>query len=141
MMNKRIEKPGEELQVVADLEDHTKQNAFLDYRRNGLSGIVTRLRKAYILQPMHRRYGPIKYNHVLPAYRKIKGFIRPDLRAEASDKDSYQRWANLSERIRYDRERAARNISRFAYNPTISLILPVHNTREEFLRDCLASAQ
>jgi O-antigen biosynthesis protein len=140
-MNKLTEKLGEQLPSAPDPEDHPKQRALFDYLRNNLSKIIARMRRSDTLQPMHRRYGPIKYNHVLPAYRKIKRFIKPDPRAEANDKASYQLWANQQEQIRYDRERAVRNIARFRYRPTISIVLPVYNTREQFLRDCLDSAR
>lgn len=141
MMNKLIEKFREQLPVASAPEDHPKHSALFDHLRNGLSKIIAGMRRSEILQPAHRRYGPIKYNYVLPAYLKIKRFIKPGPRAEASDKASYQLWANRAERLRYNRERAVRNIARFAYRPTISIILPVYNTREEFLRDCLDSVQ
>jgi GT2 family glycosyltransferase len=110
-----------------------------DYLRNNLSKIIAGMRRSELLRPIHRRYGPIKYNRVVPAYLKIKRFIKPGPRAGASDKTLYQLWANSSERARYNREKAIQNLSRFSYKPAVSIILPVYNTREDYLRDCLDS--
>ena len=140
-MNKLTEKLGEQLPDAPDPEDHPKQTALFNYLRNRLSKIIAGMRGAHLLQPMHRRYGPIKYNHVLPAFRSIKQLIKPGPRDGARDKSLYRLWAHRSEQVRYNRERAVLNIARFAYKPTISIILPVYDTREEFLRGCLDSVR
>src|SRR5215208_6315848 len=104
MMNKLTEKLGERLPVVP--EDPPRRIALFNYLRNRLSKVIAGFRTAPILQPMHRRYGPIKYNHVLPAFRGIRRFLKPGLRGEPSDKALYQLWAKRSEQFRYNRERA-----------------------------------
>src|ERR1044072_273526 len=140
-MNKLTDKRGDQLPDAFASDDRRKRGALFDYLRNSLSKMIARIRRSDSLQPLHRRYGPIKYKYVLPAYRRVKKFIKPGLRREASDEASYQMWAKRCEAIRYDRERAIRNIARFTYKPTISIILPVYDTREEFLRRAIESAR
>lgn len=134
-MNKLTDK----LPVAPASDDRPKQNAFFDHIRdsirNKLSKVIAAMRRSDILRPLHRRYGPVKYKYVLPAYRRVRRFIKPELR----DSLSYRIWAERSEKIRYDRERVLQSIDRFTHKPTISILLPVYNTREEYLRKALDS--
>ncbi|MGA9770103.1 MAG: glycosyltransferase family 2 protein [Blastocatellia bacterium] len=134
-MNKLTDK----LPVAPASDDRPKSNTLFDQLRNSIrnsvSKIIAALRRSDILQPLHKRYGPVKYGYVLPAYQKVRRFFSPELR----DDISYQLWAARSEATRYDRERATRYIDRFTYKPTISIILPVYNTRAEYLRKALDS--
>lgn len=138
-MNKLTDK----LPVAPASDDRPKQDAFFDHLRNSirntLSKLIARMRRSDSLQPIHKHYGPVKYKHVLPAYQKVRRFLSPGLRAETSDDLLYRRWAARSEAIRYDRKRAIQNINRFRYKPTISILLPVYNTQEEYLRKALDS--
>ncbi len=138
-MNKLTDK----LPVAPASDDRPKQNAFFYHLRNSirnsLSKLVARMRRSDSLQPVHRRYGPVKYKYVLPAYQKVRRLISPGMRAETSDDVSYQMWAARAETTRYDREKVLQNIDRFTHKPTISILLPVYNTREEYLRKALDS--
>jgi glycosyltransferase involved in cell wall biosynthesis len=134
-MNKLTDK----LLVAPATDDQPKQNVFFAHIRgsirNTLSKIIAAMRRSDILQPLHRRYGPVKYKYVLPAYRRVRSFIKPELR----DSLSYRIWAERCEKIRYDRKRVLQNIARFKHRPTISILLPVYNPREEHLRQALDS--
>lgn len=138
-MSKPTDKFTERHPVAPDSDQRPKRNAFYDFIRNHLSKLIARLRKANSLQPLHRRYGPIKYSYALPAFRKIKSLIKPASQKSLDDKSAYQNWARRSEQIRYDKERASRDISRLAHKPTISILLPVRNSPERFLRACIDS--
>lgn len=107
--------------------------------RNRASRAVAFLRRSPALQPLHRRYGPIKYNYVLPAFRRIKKMLRLSRQTETAESLSYQIWAEGCERLRYNSEKVSRHIKVFAYKPTISVILPVYNTEQEHLRQCIDS--
>lgn len=134
-MSKLNDKLREQLPVAPAPDDRPKQRAFYDFVRNRVSKIIARMRRADSLQPLHRRYGPIKYNYVLPAFRSIKQLIK----YAPSDKAAYQTWAKRSEQARCNRERALLDIARLARKPTISIILPVRDSQEQFLRDCIDS--
>lgn len=138
-----MKKLTDKLPLAPASDDHPKQKAFFDHLqnsiRNALSKFIARMRRSDSLQPIHRRYGPVKYKYVLPAYQKIRRVVSPGRRAETGDDFSYQMWAARSEATRYNRERAIQNINGFKYKPTVSLLLPVYNTREDYLRKALDS--
>jgi glycosyltransferase involved in cell wall biosynthesis len=134
-MNKMTDKLGDELPDATVSGANSKQSLLLPLVRNALSKLIARMRQSSSLQPLHRRYGPIKYNFVLPAFRRMIRLIA----REASDNERYQIWASRSEQVRYNREKALLDIAQFTRKPTISVILPVYNPREPFLRECLES--
>ncbi len=107
--------------------------------RNRASRAVAFLRRSPALQPLHRRYGPIKYNYVLPAFRRIKKILRLSSRVEIAESLSYPVWTERCERFRYNREKVSRHIEAFDHRPIISIILPVYNTEPEHLRQCMNS--
>ncbi|MFL6216561.1 MAG: glycosyltransferase family 2 protein [Blastocatellia bacterium] len=116
-------------------------NAFARRLRVGLhnrwSRWVAAWRDSRRLQPFHRRYGPIKYGLLLPALRRLKSFVYGQQKTDSDD--AYRQWAARSERLRYQRQRAQAAIVGFAYQPTISIILPVYNPPLEHLRDAIES--
>jgi glycosyltransferase involved in cell wall biosynthesis len=105
--------------------------------RNRLSRWLAVWRQSRRFQPFHRRYGPIKYGLLLPALDRLKSAFSPPTEADADA--AYRDWAVRCERLRYDRDRAAAAIAQFAYQPTISIILPVYNPRLDHLRDAIES--
>jgi cellulose synthase/poly-beta-1,6-N-acetylglucosamine synthase-like glycosyltransferase len=107
--------------------------------RNKLSRILAAIRRSELLQPLHRRYGPIKYRYVLPAWRRLAKLLRPGRRHEPDAGVSYQLWAERCEQLRYDRNRALEHLNQFTYKPTISIILPIYNSEASFLRKALDS--
>ena len=116
-------------------------NAFARRLRVGLhnrwSRWVAAWRDSRRLQPFHRRYGPIKYGLLLPALRRLRGFVTG---RQATDPDAaYREWAARSEQLRYQRERVMAAIAGFTYQPTVSIILPVYNPPLDHLRDAIES--
>jgi GT2 family glycosyltransferase len=83
-------------------------------------------------------YGPIKYSYVLPAYNWIRSVFQPRVPAQPPE-TLYQIWARRCEELRYNPERAAKNLDRFNYKPTISIIMPVYNVSREDLSRALDS--
>jgi GT2 family glycosyltransferase/predicted CoA-binding protein len=83
-------------------------------------------------------YGPIKYSYVLPAYNRIRGMLGPRVPRRLRQ-TAYENWARRCEELRYNPEKAAENIERFTYKPTISIIMPVHNVSKEHLSKALDS--
>jgi O-antigen biosynthesis protein len=107
--------------------------------RNRLSRIVAAIRRSQRLQPLHRRYGPIKYRYLLPAWRRLAKLLGPASWLEPDNQVLYELWAERSERLRYNRNRALQDINRFTYRPTFSIILPIYNPESSFLRKALDS--
>lgn len=112
---------------------------FRNIIRNKLSRMIAAIRKSHRLQPLHRRYGPIKYKYTLPAYRSIANFLTSKSQLESETKITYAQWAESCEAQRYDRDRAIERINQFAYAPILSIILPVYDTEPEHLRKALDS--
>jgi O-antigen biosynthesis protein len=88
--------------------------------------MIAALRRSRRLQPLHRRYGPIKYKYVLPAYQRLGTWLRPKPPSD-SDRKTYAQWNGRCEQLRYDRNRAVERINQFTHTPIISIILPVYN--------------
>jgi GT2 family glycosyltransferase len=108
-------------------------------RRNWSSRLIAATRRQRWLQPLHRFYGPIKYQYLLPACQAIARTFRS---GEAAGIDHcYQQWAEWCEKTRYNRERAAHNIEQLSYRPKISIIMPVFNTPEGILREAIDSVR
>jgi O-antigen biosynthesis protein len=82
------------------------------------------------------RYGRVKYGVLLPAIAAMKKLVNRGLQDKT---DPYEQWARRSEQLRYDPERAARNIEKFNYRPVISIVMPVYNPPEQFLRKAIES--
>ncbi len=107
--------------------------------RNKFSKFLAAIRKSRLLQPLHKRYGPFKYKHVMPVYRRLAKLLSGDHWRDADGSDSYQRWARRCELLRYNRNRAIERIKHFTYRPTISIILPVYNPEPAHLRKAIDS--
>ena len=107
--------------------------------RNRWSQLVAAMRKSRRLQPLHRRYGPIKYRYVLPALQRLSHWFGSPSSRAVEPRLAYRQWAERNERLRYTGDRALEQINRFAYRPTISIILPVYNTPAELLRKTIES--
>lgn len=99
-----------------------------------------------------RRYGPIKYRFVLPAYNRFVRLLgwnpqsksdqtsTPDVtHVDVKPEPSYESWARLCEEFRYDRGKALSNIEQFRYKPVISILMPVYNTPIPYLRKAIDS--
>jgi GT2 family glycosyltransferase len=100
--------------------------------------MIGALRRSRRLQPLHRRYGPIKYKYVLPAYQRLGAWLR--LRPVSdSDPKAHAQLNGHYEHLRYDRNRAIERIKQFAYTPIISVILPVYNPRPYQLQKAIES--
>src|SRR6266446_243931 len=95
--------------------------------RNKFSRFLAAIRKSRLLQPLHKRYGPFKYRHVMPVYRRLTKLLSGDRWRESDGSESYERWARRCELLRYNHNRAIERIKHFTYRPTISIILPVYN--------------
>lgn len=125
-MKQRLEKPSSTASLRTSI-------------RNRWSQMLAAMRRARRLQPLHRRYGPIKYRYVLPALQRLQQwFTRQPTTAIAANL-AYAQWAARTERLRDDRDRALAGINRFTYRPTISILLPVYNTPTELLRKAIES--
>lgn len=107
--------------------------------RKKLSQMIAAIRKSRTLQPLHRRYGPLKYKYALPAYKRISAWLTPKSQGESGANISYAQWASNCEALRYNRSRAIERIRQFAYTPIVSIVLPVHNTDPEQLRKAVES--
>ena len=112
---------------------------FRNIIRNKLSQVIAAIRKSPRLQPIHRRYGPIKYKYTLPAYQRVAEWLTPKSQRDSGTKLSYAQWSARCEALRYDGDRAIERINQFAYTPFISIILPVYDTHPEHLRKALES--
>src|SRR5262245_18974362 len=111
---------------------HSATGTFRTIIRNRLSRIIAAMRISSSLQPLRRRYGPIKYKYTLPAYRRIAALLRGNSEAQSDTNAFYAEWAAWCEALRYDRNLAIEHIKQFGYTPTLSIILPVYNTNQEF---------
>jgi GT2 family glycosyltransferase len=83
-------------------------------------------------------YGPIKYSYVLPVYNWLRGLFKPRV-PEQSPQTLYENWAGRCEELRYNPEKAAEDIGRFNYQPTISIIMPVYDVSKKYLSKALDS--
>src|ERR1044071_1661373 len=108
--------------------------------RNRWSQLLAALRRSRRLQPLHQRYGPIKYRYVLPALQRLKHWFRRQSSTAVDTNLAYAQWAERNERLRYTGDRALEQVKQFAYRPTISIILPVYNTPAALLRKAIESA-
>lgn len=107
--------------------------------RKRLSQMIAAIRKSRTLQPLHRRYGPLKFKYMMPAYKRVAAWLTPRSQVESVADISYLQWASNCESLRYNRSRAIERIRQFAYTPVVSIILPVHNTDPEHLRKSVES--
>src|ERR1044072_2666656 len=105
--------------------------------RNKLSRMIAAMRRSRRLQPLHQRYGPIKYQYVLPAWQRLKLTFNPQ--SSNLTTLAYRDWAKRCARWRKSRAEALEQINRFTYRPTISIMLPVYNTPPQFLRQAIES--
>jgi GT2 family glycosyltransferase len=104
--------------------------------RNRLLRIVAGIRKAKFLQPLHKHYGPIKYDYVLPALQRLKNlFGRPEVDLRLA----YQLWARRCEQLRYNQKSATERLEHFAYRPVISILMPVFDPQPEHLGKAIDS--
>jgi GT2 family glycosyltransferase len=95
--------------------------------RNSFSRMRAALRKSPVLQPLHRRYAPLKYGYTLPAWRRVARLLAPILSLGEDRNGAYQRWTEMCERVRYDPEQALKKIGGFKHQPMISILLAVDN--------------
>jgi hypothetical protein len=61
--------------------------------RAGAYLYVSGLRLMRLAWRLDRRYGPIKYHYVLPAYQRVKRLLRPKVRIKADREVPYESWA------------------------------------------------
>ena len=136
-----MKRPREQQPTVSQTVERRSNRTVTGLRatiRNRFSRLLAAFRESQILQPLHRRYGPIKYKHVLPIYRRLARLLGVDSR-EPDDSGSYELWAKRCERFRYDRDRAVERIEHFTFRPNISIILPVYNPELAHLREAIDS--
>ncbi len=107
--------------------------------RNWSSRLIARIRESRWLQPLHRLYGPIKFQYVLPTRQAVARLFKPGNSKRADNQ--YQQWGQWCEKIRYQRETAIRNLTRFSYKPEISIVMPVYETDEAVLREAIDSVR
>lgn len=124
-----------------------------DHLRNRLARLLAQTRHAALLQPLHRRFGPFKYDYLLPAVRRLKRLLQAASQLpEAEEALDYQQWLAFCQRLRLDEADHAKAgempaafaepfAHQFAYQPTISILLPVYNPPLEFLRRALDSVR
>ena len=60
-------------------------------------------------------------------------------RFHLADRELYERWQERHRLTTRDRNRIRREIEKLSYRPLISILLPVYNTDEIWLRKCLDS--
>jgi GT2 family glycosyltransferase len=136
-----MKRPSEQQPTVSQALGHRSNQPVTTLRatiRNRFSRFLAAFREARILQPLHRRYGPIKYKHVLPIYRRLARLLGVDS-GGGDDSLSYGLWAEHCEQFRYNRNRALERIERFTLRPTISIILPIYNPALAHLRSAIDS--
>jgi len=124
---------------IDSLGMHSTTGTFRTIIRNRLSRIIAAMRRSPRLQPLHRRYGPLKYKYTLPVYRRIVAMFGRNSEAKSATNISYVDWSARCEALRYDRNRTVERIKQFGYTPTISVIMPVYNTNQEYLRRAIGS--
>jgi GT2 family glycosyltransferase len=74
----------------------------------------------------------VKDKYIRPAYYWMRNVFR-SRESAPSQKTLYQDWARRCEEFRYDSVKAEKDIERFNYKPTISIIMPVYNGSQEHL--------
>ena len=67
--------------------------------------------------------------------------VQPDPDIPRSSDNIYQQWLNKNYPKQADLDRMAETLETFKYKPTISIIVPVYNPPEQFLREAIESVQ
>src|SRR2546427_1244508 len=82
----------------------------------------------------------IKQTYVTPVFAWLQK-LRSRGEHVPSDHSSYVAWAKRCEEFRYNRPKASQTIETFAYQPTVSIVMPVYNGSKEYLTKALDSVQ
>lgn len=86
-------------------------------------------------------YAELKSKGIRGMWQKATRYISPTRPGSEADIINYELWARQFELTHDNKEIILKQIDRLTYRPLISIVLPVYNVNEKWLRKCIESVQ